>query len=83
MTVTESVPINRNFNFLALWLSQVFSQIADKIYLVLVISIISQKLFSPEVEISPFVTGLMVAFTVPAILFGSVAGVFVDRWSKK
>ena len=25
----------------------------------------------------------MMAFTIPAILFGSVAGVFVDRWSKK
>jgi MFS family permease len=25
----------------------------------------------------------MVAFTIPAVLFGSLAGVFVDRWSKK
>jgi predicted MFS family arabinose efflux permease len=25
----------------------------------------------------------MIAFTIPAVLFGSVAGVFVDRWSKK
>jgi predicted MFS family arabinose efflux permease len=25
----------------------------------------------------------MIAFTIPAVLFGSLAGVYVDRWSKK
>ncbi len=83
MTLTESPALSRNLNFLALWFSQVFSQIADKIYLIFTITLISQKLFAPDVEISPLVTGIMVAFTVPAILFGSLAGVFIDRWSKK
>ncbi len=78
-----TVALNRNANFLALWFSQVFSQIADKIYLVFTIALISQKLFGEGREISPFVTGVMVAFTMPAILFGSLAGVFIDRWSKK
>ena len=78
-----TLPFSRNFNFLALWFSQVFSQIADKIYLVLIITLLSQRLFADRVEISPLVTGVMVAFTTPAILFGSLAGVFIDRWSKK
>lgn len=78
-----TLPFSRNFNFLALWFSQVFSQIADKIYLVLIITLLSQKLFADRVEISPLVTGVMVASTAPAILFGSLAGVFIDRWSKK
>ncbi|MFN3360584.1 MAG: MFS transporter [Pseudanabaenaceae cyanobacterium] len=79
----QSLPLTRNFNFLSIWLAQVFSQIADKIYLVFTIALISQQLFAEGTEIRPFVTGVMVAFTIPAILFGSVAGVFVDRWSKK
>ncbi len=78
-----TLPFSRNFNFLALWFSQVFSQIADKVYLVLIITLLSQKLFADGMEISPLVTGVMVAFTMPAILFGSLAGVFIDRWSKK
>ncbi|MCS6960553.1 MAG: MFS transporter [Pseudanabaenaceae cyanobacterium SKYGB_i_bin29] len=83
MTLMQSLPLTRNFNFLSIWLSQVFSQIADKIYLVFTIALISQQLFNEGTEIRPFVTGVMVAFTIPAILFGSLAGVFVDRWSKK
>lgn len=29
------------------------------------------------------VSGVVLSFTVPAIIFGIIAGVFVDRWSKK
>ncbi|MFM7888166.1 MAG: MFS transporter, partial [Pseudanabaena sp.] len=30
-----------------------------------------------------WVSAVMVSFTIPAILFGSIAGVYVDRWKKK
>ena len=36
-------PVFRNRNFLTLWTGQVFSQMADKIYLVLMIAIISSS----------------------------------------
>ncbi|MDX1978059.1 MAG: MFS transporter [Pseudanabaenaceae cyanobacterium bins.68] len=72
-----------NFNFLCLWAGQIFSQIADKIYLVLIIAIISERFQLPGQPISGWVSAVMVAFTIPAILFGSVAGVYVDRWLKK
>lgn len=76
-------PVFRNRNFLTLWSGQVFSQMADKIYLVLMIAIISETYKSPDQTISGWVSAIMIAFTIPAVLFGSLAGVYVDRWRKK
>lgn len=77
------LPVLRNPNFLALWAGQVFCQLADKVYLVLMIALIDNQFQSGGETISGWVSALMIAFTIPAVLFGSVAGVFVDRWSKK
>jgi MFS family permease len=88
MNVTQPKPavglanLWRNSNFLALWLAQVFSQIGDKVYLVLMIALLDQQFVGQE-SITPLVSGIMVAFTIPAVLFGSLAGVFVDRWRKQ
>ncbi|MGD1896161.1 MAG: MFS transporter [Phormidesmis sp.] len=76
-------PVFRNRNFLTLWSGQVFSQMADIVYLVLMIDIISETYKSPEQTISGWVSAIMIAFTIPAVLFGSLAGVYVDRWRKK
>ncbi|KJH72117.1 MFS transporter [Aliterella atlantica] len=77
------LPVLRNRNFLAMWSGQVFSQLADKVYLVLMIAIISSRFQANDQSISGWVSAIMMAFTIPAVLFGSLAGVFVDRWSKK
>lgn len=77
------LPVLRNRNFLVMWAGQIFSQLADKVYLVLMIMLISSHFQSPDQSISGWVSSIMVAFTIPAVLFGSVAGVFVDHWSKK
>ncbi|HEY9881941.1 MAG TPA: MFS transporter [Leptolyngbyaceae cyanobacterium] len=76
-------PVLRNRNFLTLWGGQVFSQMADKVYLVLMIAIIASQFDTPGQTISGWVSGIMIAFTIPAVLFGSLAGVYVDRWAKK
>lgn len=76
-------PVLKNRNFLALWSGQVFSQLADKVYLVLMIALIESRFQSEGQTISGWVSSIMIAFTIPAVLFGSVAGVYVDRWSKK
>jgi MFS family permease len=76
-------PVLQNPNFLALWSGQVFSQMADKVYLVLMIALIAARFQDESQPISGWVSAIMVAFTIPAVLFGSLAGVFVDRWSKK
>ncbi|MBE7381802.1 MAG: MFS transporter [Leptolyngbya sp. SIO1E4] len=77
------VPVLKNRNFLVLWSGQVFSQLADKIYLVLMIAIIGSQFEAAGQSISGWVSAIMVAFTIPAVLFGSLAGVYVDRWSKQ
>lgn len=73
----------QNRGFLLLWGGQVFSQLADKVYLVLMIALITSQFQSEGQTVSGWVSSIMVAFTIPAVLFGSVAGVLVDRWSKK
>ncbi|MGG6294114.1 MFS transporter [Leptolyngbya sp. AN02str] len=76
-------PVLRNRNFLSLWCGQVFSQLADKVYLVLMIMIITSQFQAAGQTVSGWVSSIMVAFTIPAVLFGSIAGVYVDHWSKK
>ncbi len=73
----------KNPRFLVLWVGQIFSQLADKIYLVLMIAFIAGYFQGKDQPISGWVSAIMIAFTIPAVLFGSLAGVFVDRWSKK
>jgi len=76
-------PVFKNNRFLILWSGQIFSQLADKVYLVLMIAIVANQFQLPGQPISKWVSPITIAFTIPAILFGSLAGVYVDRWSKK
>ena len=77
------VPVLKNSQFLILWSGQIFSQLADKVYLVMTIAIIANQFQLPNQPISKWVSPIMIAFTIPAVLFGSLAGVYVDRWNKK
>lgn len=64
--------------FLYLWLAEIFSQIAmNMVNFVLII--VAYKISNSNAAVS----GIVLSFTIPAILFGMVAGVFVDRWNKK
>ncbi|MGL5034657.1 MAG: MFS transporter [Microcystaceae cyanobacterium] len=76
-------PVLRNPRFLALWFGQIFSQMADKFYLVLMIALIASHYQGVGQSISGWVSAIMIANTIPAIVFGSLAGVYVDRWTKK
>ncbi|MGD1938132.1 MAG: MFS transporter [Cyanophyceae cyanobacterium] len=76
-------PVLKNRQFLALWAGQIFSQLADKVFLVMAIAIITTRFQQADQPISGWVSSVMIAFTIPAVLFGSLAGVYVDRWSKK
>ena len=67
-----------NRNFLRLWLAQVFSQIADNLlYFVLIVAVYKQT------GSNAAVSGLVVAFTLPALTIGLLAGVIVDRVDKR
>jgi MFS family permease len=80
-----------NRPFMVLWIGQLLSQMADKVFFVLLIALLSNY-DAPTVEVGDFVwamppnsmrSSLMMAATIPAILFGSAAGIFVDRYDKK
>ena len=69
----------KNKNFLYLWLAQVFSQLGDRVVFVVFVAVIASN-FGIS---TTFQSWLYVAFTIPAILFTAIAGVFIDRWNKK
>lgn len=77
------LPVFKNRNFLTLWGGQVFSQIADKVYLVMAIALVANQFQAEGQSISGWVSAITIAFTIPAVLFGFIAGVLVDRWHKK
>src|SRR4028118_274145 len=71
----------KNRPFMVLWFGQVVSQVADKVFFVWLISILDS--YESLAFANSMRSALMVAFTLPAILFGSAAGIVVDRFPKK
>ncbi len=82
MTETGFWQLLKNRPFLTLWSGQILSQIGDKVFFVLLIALLVEYLPSPDLENSRR-SALMIAITLPAILFGSLAGVLVDRYPKR
>jgi predicted MFS family arabinose efflux permease len=70
----------KNRDFLFLWLGQIFSQLPDKVFIILAVALMSAHFKEAGASMQ---SAFFVAHSMPAILFGSIAGVFVDRWSKK
>ncbi|MFN4150472.1 MAG: MFS transporter, partial [Candidatus Sericytochromatia bacterium] len=68
----------KNRNFIFLWLAQTFAQFADRIFLFFMVVLVTKDQFSNSA-----VGMLTLIHTMPAIIFGSIAGVFVDRLQKK
>lgn len=65
-------------SFVYLLASEIFTQIAVNIFNFFLILVVFERTHS-----STAVSGIVLSFTIPAIIFGSFAGVFVDRWDKK
>ena len=81
----------RNRPFMTLWVGQLLSQLADKVFFVLLIALLVNY-DAPTFQVGSFTwaippnsmrSTLMIAATLPAILFGSAAGIFVDRYDKR
>lgn len=73
----------KNRSFVALWSGQLLSQVADKVLLILLIARLDDYKSAFLGTENSMRSTLLLTFTLPAILFGSAAGIFVDRWSKK
>ncbi|MBI4674079.1 MAG: MFS transporter [Chloroflexi bacterium] len=71
-------PVLRNLNFLKLWIAQILSLMALQSLLLLALILIEQVNRS-----SIQTAGVVVAFSLPAVIFGPIAGIILDRVSKK
>lgn len=67
-----------NLNFRKLWLGQTVSQIGDGLTNLAVLIVVNQLTGSTAA-----LAGITIAIALPQLLFGLVAGVFVDRWDRK
>ena len=72
------VGVLRNRHFLALWLGQVVSNIGDYFYF-LAVPITVNRLTGSTAAMALS----MMSIFLPQLLFGLIAGVFVDRWDRK
>ena len=62
----------------------VIRQVADKIFYVLLIILLKTGGYTPGQNTEhSMLSAVMIAYTLPAIVFGSAAGIVVDRFSKK
>src|SRR5512133_3585124 len=75
---TSFMSLIKNRNFLLLWIAQIFSQTAQQIINLALILQVEGLTGS-----STAVSGIIISFTIPAILFAALAGVFVERNSKR
>ncbi|CEJ48225.1 MFS transporter [Umezakia ovalisporum] len=73
----------KNRSFMLLWIGQLLSQLGDKIFFVLMVALLENYEPPAGLAQNSMYSTLMLAFTLPAILFGSAGGIFVDRFSKK
>ncbi|HSW47589.1 MAG TPA: MFS transporter [Candidatus Saccharimonadales bacterium] len=64
--------------FLYLWIGEIFTQIPTHLFNFFLVLLVFKITHS-----NTAVSGVVLSFTVPAILFGSIAGAYVDRWDKK
>lgn len=77
------LPLLKNRNFMLLWISQLITQLADKILFILQILIATSREFSDyPVPFLSYEALVMISSTLPAIFFGSFAGIYVDRHDK-
>lgn len=72
------LPVLRNLNFLKLWIAQIFSLMALQSLLLLALILIERVTQS-----SITTAGVIVAFSLPAVIFGPIAGTILDRVPKK
>ncbi|HEU5228418.1 MAG TPA: MFS transporter [Ktedonobacteraceae bacterium] len=78
--------INRQYAFL--WSGQAVSALGDSTFdLTLVVWIAAVIARQPDGQAATWaplaVSGVLIAVALPSLLFGPIAGVFVDRWDKK
>ncbi len=76
---TTLITVLRNADFAKLWLGQLVSNMGDRFNYMALVALILYEMNRSAVE-----AGKIVLFmTIPILIFGPIAGVYVDRWSRK
>jgi len=73
--------ISRNFGLL--WIGQAVSELGDMIYFVTLSLWIATSIARNQPWAPAAASGVLIAISLPALLLGPLAGVFVDRWDKR
>ena len=73
----------KNRSFMLVWVGQAICQLADKIFFVLAIALLEKYPPAPGTVEDNRRLLIYLAFTLPAVLLGSVGGIIVDRFPKK
>ncbi|MFQ6066892.1 MAG: MFS transporter [bacterium] len=74
----------KNVNFLALWIGQVISQFGDRLAQMALVGLYLKQTAGISLSHSvPVMRNLFFFSTLPMLLFSPLAGVYVDRWSRK
>ncbi len=71
--------IFKNRSFSCLWLGQVISQFGDRLHQMALIGLMYQKMPGSSLQLAKLFSFMI----LPIFILGPVAGVYVDRWSKK
>src|SRR6476660_5727164 len=75
---SPDLSIWRNRNFLLLWLAQAVSQTAQNaIWFGIVVLVQSRSHSSTQLSVA------VLTLIIPSVIFGVLAGVYVDRWGKR
>lgn len=69
----------RNSEFLKLWVGQIISALGDSVAYMGLSFLILYRLGGTAVDVGK----MMIAATIPTLFLGPLAGVFVDRWSRR
>lgn len=73
--IAQSQGLHRNPSFYALWMCAVANGLGEKIFFVIMV-----LLATATSKANSTVSAISIAIALPAVFFGSVAGVFVDRF---
>ena len=82
-SVSAPRPLWINRNFALLWLGQAISYLGDFVFDTTLILWIAARIAAGQSWAPLAVSGVLVAVSVPTLLGGPIAGVFVDRWDKR
>src|SRR5262245_56899098 len=79
----KPVPLWRHRPFLLLWTGQALSLIGDYCFSATLVLWMLKTLARGESWLPLATSGVALSATLPALLLGPLAGVFVDRWNRR